>query len=192
MRPAALVFAVASLAQWLVPLVGVWQHERIIARGVAVRFECGAPDPYDPFRGRFLTVRPAETMVLAPEGMPNRADGADRVMVPVWATLVADEHGLSRIKSLSLEPVSGPTVIRLGARLSVETDGAKMVMISWPLDRFYLNERLAPDADRLVAERLGRGKPPVAEIRLLDGQAVLTDILLDGVSIRETVKQQAK
>ena len=42
------------------------------------------------------------------------------------------------------------------------------------------------------AERLGRGKPPVAEIRLLDGQAVLTDILLDGVSIRETVKQQAK
>ena len=59
MRPAALVFAVASLAQWLVPLVGVWQHERIIARGVAVRFECGAPDPYDPFRGRFLTVRPS-------------------------------------------------------------------------------------------------------------------------------------
>jgi hypothetical protein len=192
MRPAALVFAVASLAQWLVPLVGVWQHERIIARGVAVRFECGAPDPYDPFRGRFLAVRPAETMVLAPEGMPNRADGADRVMVPVWATLVADEHGLSHIQTLSLEPVSGPTVIRLGARLSVETDGAKMVMISWPLDRFYLNERLAPDADRLVAERLGRGKPPVAEIRLLDGQAVLTDILLYGVSIRETVKQQAK
>ena len=189
MRPAAFVFAVAALAQWLVPLVGVWQHERIIARGVAVRFECAAPDPYDPFRGRFLAVRPAETMVLAPEGMPNRAD---RVMVPVWATLVADEHGLSHIQTLSLEPVSGPTVIRLGACLSGETNGAKMVSINWPLDRFYLNERLAPDADRLVAERLGRGKPPVAEIRLLDGQAVLTDILLDGVSIRETVKQQAK
>ena len=192
MRPAALVFAVASLAQWLVPLVGVWQHERIIARGVAVRFECAAPDPYDPFRGRFLAVRPAETMVLAPEGIAQSGYGANRIVVPVWATLVADEHGLSRIQTLSLEPVSGPTVIRLGARLSVETDGAKMVMISWPLDRFYLNERLAPDADRLVAERLGRGKPPVAEIRLLDGQAVLTDILLDGVSIRETVKQQAK
>lgn len=192
MRPAALVFAVASLAQWLVPLVGVWQHERIIARGVAVRFECGAPDPYDPFRGRFLAVRPAETMVLAPEGIGQSADGANRILVPVWATLVADEHGLSHIKSLSLEPVSGPTVIRLGACLSGETNGAKMVSINWPLDRFYLNERLAPDADRLVAERLGRGKPPVAEIRLLDGQAVLTDILLDGVSIRETVKQQAK
>ena len=192
MRLAAFVFAVASLAQWLVPLVGVWQHERIIARGVVVRFDCAAPDPYDPFRGRFLAVRPAETMVLAPEGIGQSADGANRIMVPVWATLVADEHGLSHIKSLSLEPVSGPTVIRLGARLSGETNGAKMVMISWPLDRFYLNERLAPDADRLVAERLGRGKPPVAEIRLLDGQAVLTDILLDGVSIRETVKQQAK
>jgi hypothetical protein len=32
----------------------------------------------------------------------------------------------------------------------------------------------------------------VAEIRLLDGKAVLTDVLLDGVSIRETVKQQGR
>jgi hypothetical protein len=29
-------------------------------------------------------------------------------------------------------------------------------------------------------------------IRLLDGQAVLTDVLLDGVSIREAVKRQVR
>lgn len=186
MRPAAFVFVVAALAQWLVPLVGVWQHERIIVQGAAVRLECTAPDPYDPFRGRFLAVRPAEIEGLAPDGMPKG------VMVPVWATLVEDEHGLSRIASLSLEPVSGPTVIRLAARLSGERNGAKTVMIRWPLDRFYLNERLAPDADKLFAERLRGDKPPVAEIRLLDGQAVLTDVLLDGVSIREAVKRQVR
>jgi hypothetical protein len=186
MRPAAGVFVVAALAQWLVPLAGVWQHERIIAQGAAVRLECAAPDPYDPFRGRFLAVRPAEIERPAPSGMP------EGITVPVWATLVADEHGLSRIASLALEPVSGPTVIRLAARLSEERNGVKTVMIRWPLDRFYLNERLAPNADRLFAERLRGDKPPVAEIRLLDGKAVLTDVLLDGVSIRETVKQQGR
>ena len=83
-------------------------------------------------------------------------------------------------------------MIRLAARLSGERNGAKTVMIRWPLDRFYLNERLAPDADKLFAERLRGDKPPVAEIRLLDGQAVLTDVLLDGVSIREAVKRQVR
>ena len=62
--------------------------------------------------------------------------------------------------------------------------------IEWPFDRFYLNERLAPDADRLVAERFQEGNKPVAECRLLDGRAVLTDILVDGTSIREVVRQQ--
>jgi hypothetical protein len=113
-------------------------------------------------------------------------------MVPVWATLDAGEDGLARIKSLSLVPVSGPTVIALTARSSGPTNGTDMIWLEWPFDRFYLNERLAPDADTLVAERSRDGKKTVAEVRLLDGQAILTDILLDGVSIRELVKQGAK
>jgi len=102
--------------------------------------------------------------------------------------LVADADGLSRIESLSLELVSGPTVIRLVAGRGWREDDA--VTIKWPFDRFYLNERLAPDADRLVAERFQEGNKPVAECRLLDGRAVLTDILVDGTSIREVVRQQ--
>ena len=183
MRPALAVFAVAAVAQWLLPLSGIWQHERVITRGTLVKIECAAPDPYDPLRGRYLAVRPAESRVPKPEGM------AERDAVPVWATLVAGEDGLSRIKSLSLEPVSGPTVIRLVAKWP-HWDGSpspETVFVEWPFDRFYLNERLAPDADKLVA-----GKRTVAEVRLLDGRAVLTDILLDGVSVRELVKQGAK
>jgi len=186
MKPALAVFALAAVAQWLLPLAGVWQHERVIARGTLVRIECGAPDPYDPLRGRFLAVRPEENQVPKPAGMPERGD------VPVWATLEAGDDGLSRIKSLSLEPVSGPTVIRLMARWQRWDQESKTVFVAWPFDRFYLNERLAPDADKLVAERFREGRArPVAEIRLLDGRAVLTDVLVDGTSIRDVVKQQA-
>ena len=185
MRPAVAVFAVAALAQWLLPLSGIWQHERVIARGVPVRIRCTAPDPYDPFRGRYLAVRPEGTQVPEPEGMPER--GA----VPVWATLVADADGLSRIESLSLEPVAGPTVVRLQARWQRWNQDGDTVVVEWPFDRFYVNERLAPDADKLVAERFRGGEKPVAEIRLLDGRAVLTDVLVDGVSIRDVVKRRA-
>ena len=66
----------------------------------------------------------------------------------------------------------------------------RTVILEWPLDRFYLNERLAADADTLLAERLAAGTLPVAEIRLLDGRAVLTDLLLDGTPVRELVRRR--
>ncbi len=187
MRPAIAVFAVAAVAQWFLPLSGIWQHERVLSRGTLVRIECAAPDPYDPLRGRYLAVRPAQSSVSEPEGFPR---GGGRV--PVWATLEAGDAGLARIKSVSLEPVSGPTVIPLTARSWGTINGTDVIGLEWPFDRLYLKERLAPDADKLVAERRRDGKKTVAEIRLLDGQAVLTDILLDGVSIRELAKQQGK
>ncbi len=185
MRPSLVVFAVAAVAQWLLPVAGIWQHERTIQRGTLVRIECGAPDPYDPLRGRYLAVRPLESSVSAPVGFPARG-GA----VPVWATLEAGDDGLARIKSLSLEPVSGPTVISLTARSWGTINGTDMIWLEWPFGRFYLNERLAPEADKLVAER-SRDRKTVAEVRLLDGRAILTDILIDGVSVRELVKRQA-
>lgn len=122
----------------------------------------------------------------APAGMP------DAKVVMMWATLVAGDDGLSRIESLSLEPVSGPTLIRLKGVKPWRGEARDEALLTWPFDRFYLNERLAPGADKLVAGRRRDGKQTVAEVRLLDGQAVLTDILLDGVSIRELVKQRAE
>ena len=186
MRIASIVFLLAAAAQWLVPLAGIWRHERIIARGSVVRIRCAAPDPYDALRGRYLAVRPAESRLPTPEGMP------DGDVVPVWATLVADADGLSRIESLSLAPVSGPTVIRLVARRRWFGEGGSTVFIEWPFDRFYLNERLAPDADTIVADLFQHGGQPVAEFRLLDGRAILTDVLIDGTPIREVVRHQKR
>lgn len=184
MRSALAVFTVAVVAQWLVPLSGIWRYERVIDRGTVVRIRCVAPDPYDPLRGRYLAVRPEQDRLPAPEGMP-KADA-----VPVWATLVVDGEGLARIGSLSLEPVSGPTVIRLMARRSWGNATEDTVFVAWPFDRFSLNERLAPDADRLFVKRFREGlERPVAEVRLLDGRAVLTDVLVDGESIRGIVKR---
>lgn len=186
MRPALAVFAVASCAQWFLPLTGVWQHERVIARGVPVRIRCTAPDPFDALRGRYLAVRPEQGRMPKPEGM------AERGAVPVWATLVADGDGLSRIESLSLEPVSGATVVRLTATRQRWDQDRDTVLVEWPFDRFYLNERLAPGADALLAERFREGDRPVAEVRILDGRAVLTDVLVDGVSVRDVVKARER
>lgn len=180
------VFTLAAVAQWLVPLAGVWQHERVITRGAPVRIRCTAPDPFDPFRGRYLAVRPEQESVASPAGMPERGS------MPVWAELVPGADGLARIESLSLAPLRGPHVIRLMASRRLLRRDADEARLEWPFDRFYVNERLAPDADALVAERFRSGVRPVAEIRLLDGRAVLVDVLLDGTSISEVVRRRAE
>ncbi len=185
MKPAWIIFALAALAQWFVPLFGVWQHEQVIARGVTVKIRCFAPDPYDPLRGRYLAVSPRETSAAAPPGLSSGEP------VPVWATLTSAEDGLATIESLSLEPVAGPTVIRLTARRNTWDDDQGTAFVRWPFDRLYLNERIAPEADRVMAERLrDESTVVVAEVRLLDGRAVLTDVLIDGKPIREIVKQK--
>lgn len=177
-RSARVAFLVAVAGQWFVPLAGVWRHERVLAHGELVRVRCSAPDPYDMLRGRYLAVRPEQTRAPAPAGMPTGT------RVPVWATLVEGDDGVSTIASLSLEPIVAPRVIRLTA-----TDaGGGSATVWWPFDRFYLDEKLGPAADELAAKRIGEGRLPVAEIRLLDGQAVLADVTIDGSGIRDLLK----
>lgn len=180
-RLAAVVFATAVVAQWLVPLSAVWRHERVLARGVTVRVPCVAPDPLDMLRGRYLAVRPEQTEIPSPEGLRIGARS------PVWATLESGDDGVARIAGVSVVPVAGPHVIRLAA---VNT-GSGTAVLEWPFDRLYLREPLGPAADAVAIERAAAGERPVAEVRLLEGRAVIVDLTYGGRSIGALAGERA-
>ena len=92
------LFAIAVLIQWTAPLSQIWKYERVLASGTLVRLKCRAPDPYDPLRGRYLAVYPAETEGKLPEG--EELPGG----TPVYAVLTPDAEGVSHISSLVLTP----------------------------------------------------------------------------------------
>ncbi|HBJ86472.1 MAG TPA: hypothetical protein DDZ88_21980 [Verrucomicrobiales bacterium] len=58
-----IIFGIAALAQWAAPLTQIWTHEQTLTQGTLIKLKCSAPDPYDPLRGRFLAVRPAQREV---------------------------------------------------------------------------------------------------------------------------------
>ena len=62
--------------------------------------------------------------------------------------------------------------------------------IEWPFSRFYLNEKLAPEADRWFAENIRSSQGIIAEVRLLNGRAVLADLSFDGKPFREILKER--
>jgi len=177
-----IIFGLAALAQWAVPLSAIRAHEQTLAQGTLYKLKCSAPDPYDPVRGRYLAVRPEQQTVDVPAGA-NFENG-----MHVFGTLTTGPDGLATITHLSPAPPASGDFIRL----KVKYVNSGKAAFEWPFDRFYINEKLAPEADKWFAENIRNAQGITAEVLVLHGRAVLADLSVDGKSFREILKQRAK
>ncbi|MGV3659198.1 MAG: GDYXXLXY domain-containing protein [Prosthecobacter sp.] len=177
-----ILFGMVALAQWAAPLMQIWTHERTLTQGTLIKLKCTAPDPYDPLRGRYLAVSPVQREVTVPKDMKLEAG------MPVYATLTPDANGLTTLSTVSLTPPAGVTYVRLKTRYVYDYDSK--AAIEWPFDRYYINEKLAPEADKWFAENIRLKDGIVAEVRVLNGRAVLEDLSLNGKSFREILKER--
>lgn len=177
-----IIFALTALAQWAAPLSQIWTYEQTLANGTLIKLKCSAPDPYDPLRGRYLAVRPDQREAGVPAGVK-----LERGM-PVYATLTTGADGLAAVSGLSMTPPASGDFVRVKAGYSYD----KKAGFEWPFDRFYINEKLAPEADKWFAENIRKTNGVVAEVRVLNGRAVLADLSLDGKSFREILKERVK
>lgn len=175
-----ILFGFTALVQWAAPLSQIWTYEHTLNHGSLVSIKCGAPDPYDPLRGRFLAVRPDQTDISIPEGMK-----VERGMT-VYGILTQDESGLAALTALTLEPPQDRLYIKLKASYVYN----QKVSVQWPFDRFYINEKLAPEADKWFAENIRSDQGILAEVRLLDGRALLEDLRFEDRSFREILKDR--
>lgn len=174
------LFILTALAQWAAPLFQIYQYERTLTHGTLIRLKCAAPDPYDPLRGRYLAVRPDQDEA-------SFAIGAQlRTGQHVYATLRTTEDGLTHLHELHAQPPADEDYVRV-IYLWESGDKGK---ISWPFDRFYLNETLAPEADVWFAESLRDAKGVIAEVRIHRGLAVLENLSFDGKSLRAILQER--
>ncbi|WP_395741979.1 GDYXXLXY domain-containing protein [Prosthecobacter sp.] len=177
-----LLFGLVALAQWAAPLSQIWTHEQVLTQGTLIKLKCGAPDPYDPLRGRYLAVRPDQRDAAVPAGMKLEPG------MTVYGTFTTGADGLATLSGLSLTPPADGAYLRLKAGYVYDNE----VSIEWPFDRFYLNEKLAPEADKWFAENIRTTNGITAEVRILNGRAVLQDLSLDGKPFREILKERVK
>ncbi len=182
-----IIFAIAAVGQWAAPLSQLWTHEQTLTKGTLIKLKCSAPDPYDPLRGRYLAVRPEQQSVTVPKGMELPKNNT-----PVYAVLTTGVDGLTTATSLSLTPPTSGAYIRMKAGMNFLSSTVGSVNITWPFERFYINEKLAPEADKWFAENIRSDKGIIAEVRVLKGRAVLADLSLDGKSFREILKERVK
>lgn len=179
----------------------IGRYENIVRNGTEVRFRCEAFDPYDPLRGRYLrtSVRESCTNIV---GVALADDNYWNYRDKFVARLEPSTNGLWRVSAAALEPQDDggiwakPISSRAERSVSWENRGKDessadfenrraaspfKVTFTFP-DQLFVNERVAPEAERVLREMTSSGKA-VAVYRVKGSEIVMTGIEVDGKSI---------
>lgn len=176
-----LTFAILAVLQLAAPLSLVAWRECILSAGDQVKFLTAPVDPVDALRGRYVALSMQERYADCP-----RATGKD--CRRLYVLLARDARGFAHVTGVSEKRPSGGLYIR--ARVWPHYfPRSRQVQIEWPFDRYYLNERLAPQAERVYRQQAGRQNAYVT-VRILRGQAALEKLYVAGQPIERLLRGQ--
>jgi uncharacterized membrane-anchored protein len=173
-----IAFVLTVLVQLAVPAQIVWENEQAYANGKEYKFKTQPIDPNDPFRGKYISLN-------------FEADSAD-VKDSEWhadegyVVLGTDKEGFAIIDTLMEEaPAKGDYV-----KVKVNYYYGTTAQVEYAFDRFYMEESKAPDAEKMHQSYISKeNRVPAYAIVAVKGKvAVVKDVILDGMPIKEYVE----
>lgn len=172
-----LLFAVVALAQLGVPAGAVWMRSQTLSKGRLWKFRTAPVDPIDAVRGRYVALAFAAEKVPQAEALPPRS--------AAYAFLKEGSDGFAVVDHLSNTSGHGDNVIKVepGSWWKGEQH------VSFPFDRFWVTEKIAPAAERAYAA----GTRPEKEnayvtVRVHDGDAALEQLYIDDQPLVEYLR----
>ncbi|UII78259.1 GDYXXLXY domain-containing protein [Flagellimonas sp. CMM7] len=177
------LFILVALAQLYVPAKMIWDKEDVLDSGKEYKFKTAPIDPSDPFRGKYIVLSYDENTIEIP-------DEHDWIRGEViYVSITEDKKGFAKIKSVSKEKIDlNQNFIKAKVGFITSFDTTKLT-IDYPFDRFYMEESKAYDAELTHREsQRDTTKITYALVNVKNGDAVLKDVLIDGIPIRELVK----
>ena len=196
-----ILFGLLVVAQIAVPLRMIQQREHVLQDGELFRFKTEPIDPADPFQGRYVWLRIEEDHVRLTE---TETDAID-YNASGYAILDTDAAGFAHFSTWSAErPTEHANYLKTKARgqavrwedLPELTDAGthkrtrihQGLRIDIPFTRFYLDENKAPRAE-IRARQATRNQDCWVEVRILNGAAVIEDVIAEGQSLRDLASQ---
>lgn len=177
-------FILMVIVQLYVPAKMIFNKEEVLTEGKDFRFKTAPVDPTDPFRGKYISLFcEANAIQMTNVTDWNRGD-------QIYVILKNDESGFAQIESVTKEKPD-PATDYVNAMVSyIIPDSHSTVTIQYPFERFYMNEAKAYDAE-LAYNEAARDTTQVtyALISIRDGDAVLKDVLINGIPIRAAAER---
>ncbi|MFK7747799.1 MAG: GDYXXLXY domain-containing protein [Kordia sp.] len=177
-----LLFGLMVLAQIVASAQIVYKYESIISPENAYKFKTAPIDPNDPFRGKFITLRFEINEFNTNDENWEYGDKA-------YAYFSSDENGFAILETLSKTKLTNSELAYVEVKTTSHYNG--VIHFSLPFNRYYMEETKANDAETLYRKRNRRGerKNAYALVYLKNGTHTLTDVIIDGVSIKDAVEK---
>ena len=179
-----IAFVLVALVQIYVPAKIILNRSIVLSSGKEFKFKTAPIDPSDPFRGKYINLTFNENTIDI-QNKENWTNGEN-----VFVLLTTDNNGFAKIKSVSkAKPLDSRDFLKAKVDYIIY-DGPKLV-IEYPFDRFYMEESKAYDAE-MTYRRSSRDTSLVtyALVNIKNGESVLKDVMINGIPIREIVKQE--
>ncbi len=178
-------FVVTAIAQLFVPAQMILHREAILDEGKIHKFKTAPIDPTDIFRGKYVRLRFSNQQITKQGGDWERGE-------TVFALLELDTAGFSVIKDIQREQPS-EEVDYLKTEINHVTGPyltASSINLNFPFDRFYMEQSKAYEAELAYRDARRERKSAYALVSIKEGDAVLKDVLIEGIPIREIAKER--
>lgn len=176
------------LAQWIVPGKLIYDSEKTTEEGISFKFKIRPVDPYDPFRGKYITLSFDDNNVIRDTLEEFSRDQS------VFVLVEADSTGFAKVKEISNSIFSQPNYFEASVlwQNKSKEDNLQTIELDFPFKKFFLEESLAPEAETAYSESRNDTIPAYALVSVMDGKAILRDVILNDSSIADVVKARQK
>lgn len=174
-------FVLMIAAQWYAPLSMIFNSQKTILEGREYKFKTQPVDPSDPFRGKYITLSYEAERYVPKDTAEIHLSNRD-----VYATIETDSAGFARITKLTeTAPASGDYI-----KVWFDYQYDYAAFINFPFKTFYLEESKASEAEQLYwRTRTDSTVVCYAKVKVLHGDAKLTDVIINDSSIADVVKR---
>ena len=181
-------FALMVGLQWFIPGRMIFYKERILSEGTEYRFRTEPFDPYDAFRGKYIHLAFNQSTVQ----LKDSANWNQGEMI--FALLTEDSSGYAMITELRKEePGEDVDYLKVTSGYVYQDSASTSVSISYPFDRFYMEEAKAQAADDAYNQALSdTSKVTYALVLVHHGEGIVKEVFIDGVPIKKVAIERQK
>lgn len=185
-----ILFMILAVVLFLVALRPAYMSELTLRYGDLYKFSMRPVDPSDPFRGRYVTLDFTQSTAPISQSVDSISSET------IYGSVVVDSNGFAVIDTIYESRPRGKVAIKLthnSRRQWLFRRDGSTVRFDFPFDKFFMNEKLAPVAERIYRrESRSASEGSYLAVRILNGNAVIEELYMKGIPIAEASRKALK
>ncbi len=176
------IFILLCIAQICIPMYSIYRLDQISQHGNVFKFKVQPYDPRDPFRGKFIAIQYHSKQLRFP------TDPKLNYNDTVYARFTKEEDGFAKLESVHKTPPQGNDYIRC----RVGWGNVEETYITLPMNKLFLNEKMAPEAERAYFRAINENNnlKCYALVAIYRGTGVLKDVYIEDMPIVQFVRME--